>query len=162
MKRAWLADYRHTKMWKNYRKTMTAIITDFDDIFHRYFARECFNFYLPLLVIFSHFLQFLAATVKMMLTFQFGLASSFTGIINAALSGHSNEHNQNETLRITGAESSWLGKKNRSKKKVVFGVGVSYDSIWSFSGSIIYIFQPIGSAISALTTGKSHLKTRPS
>lgn len=49
-----------------------------------------------------------------MLTFQFGMTMSFTGIINAALNGNSTGHNQNETLRLTGAESSWLGK---TKKK---------------------------------------------
>lgn len=42
----------------------------------------------------------------MMLTFQFGMTMSFTGIINAALTDNSN---QNETLRLTGDESSWLG-----------------------------------------------------
>lgn len=50
-----------------------------------------------------------------MLTFQFGMTMSFTGIINAALRGNSNGHNQNETLRLTGAESSWLGME-RTKK----------------------------------------------
>lgn len=45
----------------------------------------------------------------MMLTFQFGMTMTFTGIINAALRGDSNGHNQNETLRLTGDESSWLG-----------------------------------------------------
>lgn len=55
----------------------------------------------------------LAATIKMMLTLQFGMTMSFTGIINAALSGNSTTgHNQNEMLRLTGDESSWLGIKN--------------------------------------------------
>lgn len=51
----------------------------------------------------------------MMLTFQFGMTMSFTGIINAALSGNSTTgHNQNEALRLTSAESSWLGEKKKS------------------------------------------------
>ena len=76
------------------------------------------------------FFQFLAATVKMMLIFQFGLCISFMGIVNAALSGNSNEHNKNEILKMSPVQSSWVG-------------------------SVIYICQPIGSIISAITTGKS-------
>lgn len=72
--------------------------------------------------------QFLAATVKMMLIFQFGLCISFMGIVNAALNGNPNAHNRNETLKLGGAESSWIG-------------------------AVVYIFQPIGSIISIFTTG---------
>lgn len=45
----------------------------------------------------------------MMLTFQFGLCMSFSGIIIAALNNAKNEHNQNETLVLSDAAASWLG-----------------------------------------------------
>lgn len=105
----------------------------------------------------------MAATVKLMLTFQFGIASSFTGIINDALSGNSNENNRDEILRLTGAQSSWLGITNHiysvvcafSRSKLIINnlIIIKFRNIPSpFAGSIIYIFQPIGSIISAITT----------
>lgn len=62
----------------------------------------------------------------MMLIFQFGQCVSFTGVVNAALSGKSHK---NETLRLTAAESSWFG-------------------------SVVYACQPFGSMLSIVTTGK--------
>lgn len=53
--------------------------------------------------------QLLATTVKMLLTFEFGLCISYNGIIIPALTGKSNEHNADEKLRLTGTEASWLG-----------------------------------------------------
>lgn len=63
----------------------------------------------------------------MMLTFQFGMTMSFTGIINAAVSGNPNEHNQNETIRLTDAESSWLGKFLNCVMFFFFGFAVQRD-----------------------------------
>lgn len=57
------------------------------------------------------FFQVLAATVKMMLTFEFGLCLSFSGIVIPALTGISNEHNTEETIHITGTQASWLGNQ---------------------------------------------------
>lgn len=71
------------------------------------------------------FHQFLAVTVEMMLLFQFGQCISFTGVVNAALSGR---FNQNETLQLTDEESSWFG-------------------------SMVYACQPFGSMLSMITTG---------
>lgn len=53
--------------------------------------------------------QILATTVKMLLTFEFGLCISFNGIIIPALTGKSNEHNADENLTLTATEASWLG-----------------------------------------------------
>lgn len=51
----------------------------------------------------------MATTVKMMLTFEFGLCISFSGIVIPALRGDSNEHNTDEPLTLTGQEASWIG-----------------------------------------------------
>lgn len=45
-----------------------------------------------------------------MLTFQFGLILSFSGIIIPALTGLPNVHNINEFLSLTGTQASWIGK----------------------------------------------------
>lgn len=81
---------------------------------------------IPRLMKFRFFFhQFLAVTVEMMLLFQFGQCISFTGVVNAALSGR---FNQNETLQLTDEESSWFG-------------------------SMVYACQPFGSMLSMITTG---------
>lgn len=87
--------------------------TDFDAIFLKYFDKKCavnqFRSINSNILLFLLFPQFLAASVKMMLIFQFGVCIAFMGIVNAALSGNSNEYNKNETLKLTGVESSWIG-----------------------------------------------------
>lgn len=72
-------------------------------------------------------LQFTATTVKNMLLFEFGLCVAFPGIIIPALTGLKNECNMNETLSLTAEEASWIG-------------------------SVGYIFEPLGSVLSALIT----------
>lgn len=71
----------------------------------------------------------MATTVKMMLTFEFGLCISFSGIVIPALTGKSNEHNNGEKMHITENQASWLG-------------------------SVLFICEPIGSLLSAVVTGK--------
>lgn len=44
-----------------------------------------------------------------MLLFGMGLSGTFPVIIIPALTGILNDHNQNETLTLTGSEASWLG-----------------------------------------------------
>lgn len=51
----------------------------------------------------------------MMLTFQFGLCMSFSGIVIAALTGVSNEHNNKEKLTLTGTQASWIGNSFLAK-----------------------------------------------
>lgn len=49
--------------------------------------------------------QVFAASIKTMLTFEFGCCISFGAIMNPALTG-----NPYEPFNITSAQSSWLGK----------------------------------------------------
>lgn len=102
--------YLHRKSPQNFQK-MKRMNTDIDiaAIYHKYLLPLTAFFDISNAYCFHLNLKIVAATVKLMLTFQFGIASSFTGIINAALGGNSNEHNRNEILRLTGAQSSWLG-----------------------------------------------------
>lgn len=74
------------------------------------------------------FVQSLATTVKLMLTFEFGVCLAFSGIIIAALGENPNQHNVGEFLQLTDSQKSWLG-------------------------SVIYICEPIGSIFSAIVTG---------
>lgn len=44
-----------------------------------------------------------------MLLLDLGATISFAGIVIPALTGVANEHNRNEKLHLTAAQSSWLG-----------------------------------------------------
>lgn len=55
-------------------------------------------------------LQFVATTVENLLLFDMGLGNAFPFIIIPALTGILNHHNLGETLKMTPAEASWLGK----------------------------------------------------
>ncbi|XP_031639030.1 facilitated trehalose transporter Tret1-like [Contarinia nasturtii] len=71
--------------------------------------------------------QILATTVKVMLVFEFGCCFSFSTILLPALRHESKEHNANETLSITDTQASYLG-------------------------GVVFIFEPIGSILSAFIT----------
>lgn len=45
-----------------------------------------------------------------MLQFNVGAYLSFSGIVIPALTGVLNEHNRNETLKLTPIQTSWIGK----------------------------------------------------
>lgn len=142
----------------------------------------------------------MATTVKMMLTFEFGLCISFSGIVIPALTGKSNEHNAGEFIKISETQASWLGLytwsniesenvklKNASAADSVSTKIISPEEIccylnrqdicsihslcqipiefmikwridpskliFEFSGSVLFICEPIGSLLSAVITG---------
>lgn len=53
--------------------------------------------------------QFVAASVNNMILFDIGLYMVIPGLIIPALTGILNEHNRNETLKLTAVQASWLG-----------------------------------------------------
>lgn len=76
--------------------------------------------------LFVHF-QLSAVTIKNLILFDIGLNVGFAGIVIPSLSGtYRNEHNLNETLSLTGDQSSWLGKffilNNFSQNSVRFSL----------------------------------------
>lgn len=57
-----------------------------------------------------YFAQFLATSIKNLIIFDIGMSLVFPGILIPALFGHQNEFNQNEVIKLTAAQASWLGK----------------------------------------------------
>lgn len=60
-------------------------------------------------------IQFLATTVKNMLLIQMGFNMAMPSIVIAALTGILNEHNLDETLKLTPLQASWLGMDDMMK-----------------------------------------------
>lgn len=54
--------------------------------------------------------QFLASSAKNFLIWNLGLILAFPSIVIPSLTGFSTALNPDETLRITAAQASWLGK----------------------------------------------------
>lgn len=54
----------------------------------------------------------IAATVKNLHAIDFGFMVVMPTIIIPNLTGFANEHNRNETLSVSDAEASWIGKQN--------------------------------------------------
>lgn len=100
------------------------------------------------------FFQFVATTVENLLLFDMGLGNSFPFIIISALTGYTNQHNLNETLKITASEASWLGNWNNIKNKTMKIISTIKPDFISFNkiASIGLVFEPIGSILSALIT----------
>lgn len=57
-----------------------------------------------------------------------GLTTSLSAIMIAALTGIQNEHNQNEFLKITPVQASWLGEFHNS----IYGINKKYYKLHIF------------------------------
>lgn len=92
--------------------------------------------------------QVLAVTVKNFLLLDLGLSLAFPTIVIPALTGASSALNPNEILFITAAQASWLGTEVSNQLRFCHCL----THFPFFAGSIMYIFEPLGSVMSGWIT----------
>lgn len=93
--------------------------------------------------------------MKNFLLLDLGLSLAFPTIVIPALSGLNKELNPNESILITTAQASWLGKLNKQLCNRHGTTKYIYHRVYINSlqiASVAYIFEPLGSLLSGWIT----------
>lgn len=90
--------------------------------------------------------KFIASIAKNILLFNLGLAVSFPTIVVPVLRGLQSNRNPNEILSFDDDQSSWYGMF------VCYPNYILMFKIFSITGSIAFLAQPIGSMLSGILT----------